>query len=77
MSIQGKLQDQAKQIYGDKMLLTPDLWKQFLQMQAPAMIYGTVIASFCCEGFGLQKTAGLTRSRIEQRMKELEKLSRF
>ncbi|HEY1461076.1 MAG TPA: polyhydroxyalkanoate synthesis repressor PhaR [Casimicrobiaceae bacterium] len=37
MSIQGKLQDQAKQIYGDKMMLTPDLWKQFLQMQAPAM----------------------------------------
>ncbi len=32
-----KLQDQAKQIYGDKMMLTPDLWKQFLQMQAPAM----------------------------------------
>ena len=37
VAIQGKLQDQAKQVYGDKMLLTPDLWKQFLQMQAPAM----------------------------------------
>src|SRR5206468_8808127 len=37
LTIQGKLQDQAKQVYGDKMLLTPDLWKQFLQMQAPAM----------------------------------------
>src|SRR5262250_1437985 len=37
LSIQSKLQDQAKQIYGDKMMLTPDLWKQFLQMQAPAM----------------------------------------
>src|ERR1700745_2786952 len=37
LTIQQKLQDQAKQIYGDKMLLTPDLWKQFLQMQAPAM----------------------------------------
>jgi polyhydroxyalkanoate synthesis repressor PhaR len=35
--IQNKLQDQAKQVYGDKMMLTPDLWKQFLQMQAPAM----------------------------------------
>ena len=35
--IQNKLQDQAKQVYGDKMLLTPDLWKQFMQMQAPAM----------------------------------------
>ena len=37
LTIQQKLQDQAKQIYGDKMMLTPDLWKQFLQMQAPAM----------------------------------------
>src|SRR6476659_7457974 len=37
MAIQKKLQDQAKQVYGDKMMLTPDLWKQFMQMQAPAM----------------------------------------
>jgi len=37
LGIQKKLQDQAKQIYGDKMLLTPELWKQFMQMQAPAM----------------------------------------
>jgi len=37
MTIQKKLQDQAKQIYGDKMMLTPELWKQFMQMQAPAM----------------------------------------
>src|SRR3954451_22836918 len=37
LAIQKKLQEQAKQIYGDKMLLTPDLWKQFMQMQAPAM----------------------------------------
>jgi polyhydroxyalkanoate synthesis repressor PhaR len=37
MAIQKKLQDQAKQIYGDKMMITPDLWKQFMQMQAPAM----------------------------------------
>jgi len=37
LAIQKKLQDQAKQVYGDKMLLTPDLWKQFIQMQAPAM----------------------------------------
>jgi polyhydroxyalkanoate synthesis repressor PhaR len=37
LTIQEKLQDQAKQIYGDKLMLTPDLWKQFLQMQAPAM----------------------------------------
>ena len=37
LGIQKKLQEQMKQIYGDKLLLTPDLWKQFMQMQAPAM----------------------------------------
>src|SRR5436190_6357393 len=37
LAIQNKLQEQAKQIYGDKMMLTPELWKQFLQLQAPAM----------------------------------------
>jgi polyhydroxyalkanoate synthesis repressor PhaR len=37
LAIQKKLQDQAKQIYGDKLLITPELWKQFMQMQAPAM----------------------------------------
>ena len=37
LTIQKKLQEQAKQIYGDKMMLTPELWKQFMQMQAPAM----------------------------------------
>ncbi len=37
LTIQKKMQDQAKQVYGDKMLLTPELWKQFMQMQAPAM----------------------------------------
>jgi len=37
LAIQKKLQDQAKSVYGDKMMLTPDLWKQFMQMQAPAM----------------------------------------
>jgi polyhydroxyalkanoate synthesis repressor PhaR len=37
LAIQKKLQEQAKQIYGDKLLLTPDVWKQFMQMQAPAM----------------------------------------
>src|SRR5215469_1529061 len=42
-----------------------------------AMIYGAVVASFCCEGFGLQCTARLTRSAIEKRVKELEKLTRF
>jgi sugar/nucleoside kinase (ribokinase family) len=42
-----------------------------------AMIYGTVVASFCCEGFGLKCTDRLTRLRIENRVQELEKLTRF
>lgn len=42
-----------------------------------AMVYGSVTASFCCEGFGLKKTDGLERSDIEKRMKELTKLTRF
>jgi hypothetical protein len=41
------------------------------------MVYGSVVASFCCEGFGLQRTAKTTRPEIEQRVRELEKLTRF
>lgn len=42
-----------------------------------AMVYGSVVASFCCEGFGLQRTARLNRSQVEKRFKELEKLAAF
>ena len=42
-----------------------------------AMIYGSVVASFCCEGFGLQCTAKLTRPQIERRVRELQKLTRY
>lgn len=42
-----------------------------------AMIYGSVVASFCCEGFGLQRTTKTTRREIEQRVKDLEHLTRF
>jgi sugar/nucleoside kinase (ribokinase family) len=42
-----------------------------------AMAYGSVVASFCCEGFGLQRTAKLTRAEIDGRLKELERLTRF
>jgi sugar/nucleoside kinase (ribokinase family) len=42
-----------------------------------AMIYGSVVASFCCEGFGLKFTTRVTRRAIETRYKELEKLTRF
>ena len=42
-----------------------------------AMIYGSVVASFCCEGFGLNRTTKIKRSDIEKRVRELEKLTKF
>jgi sugar/nucleoside kinase (ribokinase family) len=42
-----------------------------------AMIYGSVVASFCCEGFGLRRTTETKRAQIDRRVKELEKLTRF
>src|SRR5580704_5409609 len=42
-----------------------------------AMVYGSVTASFCCEGFGLNATTKAKRADIEKRVKELEKLTRF
>lgn len=41
------------------------------------IIYGSVVASFCCEGFGLARTTKITRANIEKRVKEYEKLVRF
>jgi sugar/nucleoside kinase (ribokinase family) len=42
-----------------------------------AMVYGSVTASFCCEGFGLNRTTKTKRVDIEKRVKELEKLTKF
>lgn len=42
-----------------------------------AMVYGSVTASFCCGGFGLKETTRTKRAHINQRVKELEKLTRF
>ncbi|HEX5217996.1 MAG TPA: PfkB family carbohydrate kinase [Verrucomicrobiae bacterium] len=42
-----------------------------------AMIYGSVVASFCCEGFGLSRTTRATRQQVARRVKEVEKLTRF
>src|SRR5467141_1278587 len=42
-----------------------------------AMIYGSVVASFCCEGFGLTRITRIKRTHIEQRVRELEGLTRF
>ena len=42
-----------------------------------AMIYGSVVAAFCCEGFGLKSTDRLQRKQIEQRVRQLEASTRF
>lgn len=42
-----------------------------------AMIHGSVVASFCCEGFGLTQTTKTKRGHIDRRVKELERLTRF
>jgi len=42
-----------------------------------AMVYGSVTASFCCEGFGLNTTTKTKRADIEKRVTELEKLTKF
>lgn len=41
------------------------------------VIYGSVVASYCCEGFGLKRTTVVTRRAIEDRVKLLEKFVRF
>jgi len=40
-----------------------------------AIIYGSVTASFCCEGFGLTRTTKTSRADIEKRVKELLRLA--
>ena len=42
-----------------------------------AILHGSVVASFCCEGFGLNVTTRTTKSKILERVKELERLSKF
>jgi cytidine kinase len=41
------------------------------------MIYGSVVASFCCEGFGLTRTTRITRAKIEQRVRDFEEFVSF
>jgi cytidine kinase len=42
-----------------------------------AMVCGSVVASFCCEGFGLTGTTRATRAQINARIRELERMTRF
>jgi len=42
-----------------------------------AIIHGSVTASFCCQGFGLNATTQTTREAIDARVTQLEALVRF
>src|SRR5262249_55323146 len=42
-----------------------------------AMIHGSVVASFCCEGFGLTRTTRVKRAHINRRVQELAALTQF
>lgn len=42
-----------------------------------AVIHGSVVASFCCEGFGLTRTTRVTPDQIARRVREMERLARF
>lgn len=42
-----------------------------------AMIHGAVVASFCCEGFGLNHTVKIDRAMMKTRVRELEKIAKF
>ncbi len=42
-----------------------------------AVVVGSVVASFCCEGFGLSRTTKTTRVMIDDRCKLVERLTKF
>ena len=42
-----------------------------------AVVYGSVVASFCCEGFGVSRLSKVSREEIEQRFQEYHKITGF
>lgn len=42
-----------------------------------AVIYGSVMGSFCCESFGVQRLASLTRGEIDARYREFQAFTHF
>ena len=42
-----------------------------------AMIYGSVMGSFCCEQFGVERLRTLTRDDIEARYQEFKAFTEF
>ena len=44
---------------------------------AQAVIYGSVMGSFCCEKFGVERFRTLTRSEIDERYREFQSFTGF
>ena len=42
-----------------------------------AVIHGSVTASYCCEGFGLNRTTRITHTDIRRRVRELSKMTEW
>jgi sugar/nucleoside kinase (ribokinase family) len=47
------------------------------EMLRQAIIYGSVMGSFCCEQFGVQRLAGLTGAEIAARYREFRAFTQF
>lgn len=42
-----------------------------------AMIYGSVMGSFCCEKFGVDRLRSLSREEIDRRFQEFKNFTEF
>ncbi len=42
-----------------------------------AMVHGSVVAAYCCEGFGLSRTDKVRGPDVKKRVAELERMTRF
>jgi len=42
-----------------------------------AILHGSAVASFCCEGFGLNRTTRVAKTDIAKRVRELENMTRL
>jgi sugar/nucleoside kinase (ribokinase family) len=42
-----------------------------------AVVYGSVMGSFCCENFGVDRFRTLTRAEIDDRFEEFRRFSAF
>ena len=42
-----------------------------------AVVYGSVMGSFCCEKFGVDRFRTLTRAEIDERFEEFQRFTAF